>query len=153
MAWDLLSQIDLPPTPCNLKPFIRCFGDEQPYEGKGKKCWITLDHDNEDMTSLGSAYATEEQIWDEVNVALMETLEDPMGPVFTGRFDGRYLFPASSQIHTEDKLTVPSFEWTGQSLGTIKFSLPLHVFLINNKSKWTCSSSKYKCGSSNEWSP
>jgi len=86
------------------------------------------------MISLRSAVATEEQIWDEVDAALMETLNDPMGPVFTGRFDERYLFPASSQMHTEEKLTVPSSEWTVQSSGTIKFSLPLHVLLIKNES-------------------
>ena len=98
----------------------------------------------------GSAVATEEQIWDEVDVALMETLEDPMGPIFTGGFDERYLFPPSSQIHAEEKLTVPSFEWTDQSSGTIKFSLPLHVFLINECS---CSSLKCECGNQNEWTP
>jgi len=110
MAWDLLSWIDLPATPCNLKPLIRCFEEEEPYEGKGKKHRITPGHDNEDMISLRLAVTTEEQIWDEVDAALMETINDPMGPVFNGRFDERYLFLASSQMHTEEKLTVPSSE-------------------------------------------
>ena len=79
----------------------------------------------------------------------METLNDPIGPIFTGRFDERCLFPASSQMHTEEKLTVPSSEWTVQALGTIKFSLPLHVLSIKNESHCTCSSLKNQ----NEWTP
>ena len=114
MAKDLLSQINLPATSHNLKPLIRCFAEEEPYEGKGKKHHITFDHNDEDTISLRSAVATEEQIWDEVDAALMETIDDPMGPVFTGGFNERYLFPASSQMHTEEKLTVPSFERCGR---------------------------------------
>jgi len=105
------------------------------------------------MISLGLAVATEEQIWDEVDVALMETIDDPMGPIFTGRFNERYLLPASSQMHPEKKLTVPSSEQTVQSSGTIKFSLPLHVLSIKNESDCTCSSSKCECRNQNEWTP
>jgi len=45
----------------------------------------------------------------------METLNGPMGPIFNGGFDERYLFHTSSQTHAEVKLTVPSFEQTNQT--------------------------------------
>jgi len=95
MAWDLLSWIDLPFTPQNLKSLIRHFNQEDHYEGKGKKCWVTPDSDNKDTISLRLAVTPEEQIWDEVNTALIETINDPMGPIKNGSFDERYLFHTS----------------------------------------------------------
>jgi len=83
----------------------------------------------------------------------METLDDPMDPIFNGSFDERYLFHTSSQTHAEVKLTMPSFEQTDQTVGTIKFSLPMHIFLTQNKSKCTCSSLKCECGNQDAWSP
>jgi len=74
----ILSWIEIPPTPHNLKPLIRHFDQEETYEGKGKKCQITPDHNDKDTIFLGLAVATEEQIWNKVDVALMETLDDPM---------------------------------------------------------------------------
>jgi len=120
LAWNLLSQIDIPPTPHNLKPLIRHFDQEDSYEGKGKKHQITPDCNNEDTISLRSAVATKEQIWDEVDAALMETLNDLMGPVFNSSFNERYLFHSSSQTCAEVKLTAPCFRQTDHTSSTKK---------------------------------
>jgi len=45
-AWDLLSRMDLPPTPQNLKPLIHHWEDlEDKQEGSSKRVWLTPDRE------------------------------------------------------------------------------------------------------------
>ena len=101
-ARDLLSCMDLPLTPKNLKPLICHFDDlEEVYEGKGKKwcitpeCAITPDSTYLEISFSSEPTLTNEQIWSEADTALMN-VDNGMGPLDNGGFGDRCLhfFPS-----------------------------------------------------------
>jgi len=96
-ARDLLSRMDLPPTPQNLKPLIHHWEDlEDKGEGLLKRIRLTQDRElplvqEELEISFGEEpMPSMEEIWSEVDQML--NLDDGMGPLDMGGYDIRYLF-------------------------------------------------------------
>ena len=130
-ARDLLSHMDLPPTPKNLKPLI-CHWEDQEDRGEGSSKRIQLMLDRElspVLKELEISFGMEpvssmEEIWSEVDQAL--DLDDKMGPLDVGGYDIRYLFLPTTKPHVNIS-TVPYSKSSSKELAVISFSTPNNV--------------------------
>jgi len=144
-ARDLLSHMDLPLTPKNLKALIHCFDNlEEAYEGKGKKwhitpeCAITPDSTDLEISFGLEPTLTNEQIWSEADAALMN-IDDGMGPLDNGGFNERYLHSFSSPLTHVKLPTVHSSSCPLECFFRVfTSSIPKHVLFPSNKQECDC---------------
>jgi len=143
-ARELLTHMDLPPIPKNLKPLIHRWEDLED-QGKGLSKRIQLMPDrglslvqeaSEISFGLEPAPSMEE-IWSEVDQALM--LNDGMGPLDVGGYDTRYLFTFTPKPRV-NIFTAPCFDGCSKNMTVVKLSTPDNV-LFNCQHK-TCACSK-----------
>jgi len=143
-ARDLLSRMDLLPTPQNLKPLICHWEDlEDKEEGLSKRVLLMPDRELSPVQEeLEISFGTEpapsnEEIWSEVNQVLMN-LDDGMGPLDMGGYDIRYLFSLTFRPHV-NIFTVPCFDGHSKNTAVINFSTPENVLFTCQHKNCACS--------------